>query len=98
MDEGAVRQHAEAHAAANVSGDMSRAATDLTDEARNNIGPVARGLPRPITAGKVTRVEEADDGRYVVIIEYSGTDSAATVESIWVEEGGRPMIAETRLV
>ena len=98
MDERAVRQQAEAHAAANVSGDMSRAAADLTADAMANIGPVARKLPRPITAGKVTRVEQAGDGRYVVIIEYTGPDSSVTVESVWVEQEGRPMIGETRLV
>jgi hypothetical protein len=98
MDEEAVREYAEAHAAANISGDMSRAATDLTDEARANIGPVARKLPRPITAGNVTSVSGDDEGRCVVVIEYSGPRSSATVESVWIEQEGRPMIAETRIV
>jgi hypothetical protein len=98
MDEATVREHAEAHAAANVAGDMARAATDLTPEARANVGAVARRLPRPITSGKVTTVEQAAPGRYVVKIDYEGSDSSAVVESVWVEEGGRPMIAETRIV
>ena len=98
MEAGTVREHAEAHAAANVSGDMARAAADLTDEARANIGPVARQLPRPITAGEVTKVEQADAGRFVVEIRYSGEDKIVTVGSIWVDQGGRPMIAETSII
>ena len=98
MDEAAVRQHAEAHASANASGDLKRAATDLSEEALANIGPVARQLPRPITEGTVTRVETAGEGRYVATILYSGPDASVTVESVWVEQGGRPMIAETRIV
>jgi hypothetical protein len=98
MEEEAVRKHAEAHAAANASGDMARAASDLTDEARASIRPVARQLPRPITSGEVINVKEADAGRFIVEIRYSGTDSSAMVESIWVERDGRPMIAESRIV
>jgi hypothetical protein len=98
MEEEAVRKHAEAHVAANASGDMARAASDLTEEARANIGPVARRLPRPITAGEIVTVKEADAGRFIVEIRYSGPDSSAMVESVWVERDGRPMIAETRIV
>jgi hypothetical protein len=98
MEEATVRQHAEAHAAANVAGDMARAASDLTAEARANIGPVARRLPRPITSGTVTTIEQAAPDRFVVEIDYRGPDSSAVVESVWVEEEGRPMIAETRIV
>jgi hypothetical protein len=93
-----VRQHAEAHAAANASGDMARAAADLTDEARANVGPVMRQLPRPITAGEVTDVREGGAGRYIVEIRYTGADSSATVESVWIEQEGKPMIADTRIV
>ncbi|MEA2510434.1 MAG: hypothetical protein QOG21_2516 [Actinomycetota bacterium] len=98
MEEGTVREHAEAHAVANVEGDMARAASDLTAEARANIGPVVRRLPRPITSGEVTKVEEADPDRFVVEIEYLGTDGSAVVQSVWIEQDGRPMIAETRIV
>jgi hypothetical protein len=98
MEEAAVRQHAEAHAAANVAGDMARAASDLTAEARATVGPVARRLPRPITSGRVTTVEEADPGRFVVQIEYSGADGSVLVESVWVERDGRPMIGGLQIV
>jgi hypothetical protein len=97
MEEETVREHAEAHAAANVAGDMARAASDLTADARANIGPVARRLPRPITSGDITKVEQAGD-KFIVEIVYGGTDSKAVVESVWVEQEGRPMIAETRIV
>jgi nucleoside 2-deoxyribosyltransferase len=98
MEAETVRKHAEAHAAANVSGDMPRAAADLTNEARANVGPVMRQLPRPITSGEVTNLREADAGRIIVEIRYSGADSSTTVESVWIEQEGKPMIAETRIV
>jgi hypothetical protein len=98
MEEAKVREHAEAHAAANVAGDMARAASDLTAEARANIGPVARRLPRPITSGNVTKVEQTSPDRFVAEIHYEGPDSSAVVESVWVEQDGRPKIAETRIV
>ena len=97
MEEDTVRKHAEEHAAANVDGDMARAASYLTADALANVGPVARRLPRPITSGEVTKVEQAGD-RFIVEIVYRGADSEATVESVWVEDGGRPMIAETRIM
>jgi hypothetical protein len=98
MEAETVRHHAQAHAEANASGDMARAAADLTDEARANVGPVMRQLPRPITTGEVTNVREADAGQFIVEIRYSGADSSATVESVWIEQEGKPMIAETRIV
>jgi hypothetical protein len=98
VEEEKVRAHAEAHAAANVAGDMARAASDLTDDARANIGPVARRLPRPITSGRVTKVEQQSADRFLAEIEYSGADGPVMVESVWVEQGGKPMIAETRIV
>ncbi|MDP9226226.1 MAG: hypothetical protein M3P18_20795 [Actinomycetota bacterium] len=98
MDASAVRRHAEAHAAANVEGDMSRAAGDLTSEARANIAPVARRLPRPITAAEVIVVEPEGADRVITQIRYSGPSDDAIVESVWVEIDGRPMIAEARIV
>ncbi len=98
MDARTVRHHAEAHASANVEGDMSRAAGDLTAEARDNIAPVARRLPRPITGAEVTVVEPVGADRFVTQIRYSGPEGDAIVESVWMEVDGRPMIAETRIV
>jgi hypothetical protein len=98
VDEVNVRERAEAHAAANVAGDMALAATDLTEEALATIGPVARRLPRPMTGGEVTRVDRAGDDRFVAEIRYFGADSSAVVESTWIERDGRPMISETRIV
>jgi hypothetical protein len=98
VDEAEVRKRAEAHAAANVAGDLALAATDLTEEARANIGPVARRLPRPITSAEVTRVERAAEDRFVAEISYSGVDSSAIVESVWTDRDGRPMISETRII
>jgi hypothetical protein len=98
MDENSVRERAQAHAAANVAGDMARAAGDLTEEARANIGPVARRLPRPITAGEVIDVVMGSKDRFITEIRYSGEDGSVLVESVWIEKDGRPMISETRVV
>jgi hypothetical protein len=98
VDEADVRTRAEAHAAANVAGDLALAATDLTEEALANIGPVARRLPRPITSAEVTRVEKTTEDRFVSEIRYSGADSSVVVESVWMDREGRPMISETRII
>lgn len=97
MDESAVRQHAEAHANAVQAGDLGRAASDLTDEAKQNAPTVMKALPRPITGTSVESV--SDEGNaFVARILYSGDDSKATVASRWVEQGGRPMIASLEIV
>jgi hypothetical protein len=98
MDEKTVRERAQAHAAANVAGDLARAAGDLTEEARANIAPVARRLPRPLTSGEVINVVRGSKGRFIAEIRYSGDDASVLVESVWIEKDGRPMISETRVV
>ncbi len=97
MDEAAVREHAEAHAHAVQSGDLGRAASDLTDEAKQQAPTVMKALPRPITASAVESVTAEDDA-YVARILYQGDESKATVSSRWVEQSGRPMIAAMEIV
>ena len=97
MDESSVRDHAQAHANAVREGDLGRAASDLTDEAKQNAPTVMKALPRPITATSVESVS-ADGDAYVARILYQGDDSKATVASRWVDESGRPMIASLEIV
>ena len=97
MDESAVRQHAEAHANAVQAGDLGKAASDLTDAAKQQAPTVMKALPRPITGTAVESVD-TDGDAYVARILYSGEDSKATVASRWVEESGRPMIAGLEII
>lgn len=97
MDETSVREHAEAHANAVREGDLGRAASDLTDEAKQQAPTVMKALPRPVTATSVEGVTAQGDA-YVAHILYSGENSKATVASRWVEESGRPMIASLEIV
>lgn len=97
MDESEVREHAEAHANAVQAGDLRRAASDLTDEAKQNAPTVMKALPRPITGTSIESVTEEEDA-YVARILYNGDESKATVASRWVDQGGRPMIASLEIV
>lgn len=97
MDEETVRQHAEAHGQAIVAGDIKKAGSDLNQAAMQQAPNVMKALPRPATHASVESVTEKDDG-YVARILYTGEDSAATVASTWVEEGGRPVISSLEIV
>lgn len=97
MDESSIREHAQAHANAVREGDLGRAASDLTDEAKQNAPTVMKALPRPITSASVEDVSAQGDA-YVARILYEGDDSKATVASRWVEQAGRPMISALEIV
>jgi DNA-binding GntR family transcriptional regulator len=47
MDQQAVREHAQAHCDALLAGDVERAAAELSEELRSNIGPLLAQLPVP---------------------------------------------------
>ena len=97
MDESVVREHAQAHGQAMVDGDTNRAGSDLTKAAMAGVGPVMKAMPSPITSADIQSVEpEGESVR--VTIRYRGTDDQETlVHSVWVDEGGRPKIAELTL-
>ena len=97
MDEGSVREHANQHANAVMSGDMGRAAQDLSDDAKSAAPGVMKGMPRPVTSVEVTKVEK-DGERFVAHIAYRGEDAEHVVASHWEDQGGRPIIAELRTV
>ena len=97
MDENSIREHAQAHANAVREGDLGRAASDLTDEAKQNAPTVMKALPRPITSVSVEDVSPQNDA-YVARILYVGDQSRATVASRWIESAGRPMIASLEIV
>ncbi len=96
MDEASVREHAQAHGQAMVEGDINRAGSDLTKEAMATIGPVMKAMPRPVTNAEIQKVEAAGD-EFIVDIRYTGDDSEVTVRSRWIEESGRPKVAEASI-
>lgn len=97
MDEGVVREHAQAHGQAMVDGDTNRAGSDLTKAALAGVGPVMKALPSPIASADIETVQPEGDG-YKVTIRYRGPqDEETVVHSTWVDEGGRPKISELSL-
>ena len=97
MDEAIVREHAQAHGQAIVDGDNDRAGSDLTKAAMPTVGPVMKAMPNPVETAEVQSVVSEGDS-YVVTIHYRGAQEAElTVRSVWVDEGGRPKIAELQL-
>jgi hypothetical protein len=96
MDEGSVREHATQHANAVMSGDMGRAAQDLTDPAKAAAPGVMKDMPRPITSVEITKVEREGE-RYTAHIAYRGEDAEHVVASHWEEQDGRPMIVDLRV-
>jgi hypothetical protein len=97
MDEGVVREHAQAHAQAVMDGDNNRAGSDLAQSAMAGVGPVMKAMPNPITSVDIASVQ-AEGEAVQVTIRYRGAEDAETVvHSRWVDEGGRPKIAELKL-
>ena len=97
MDETTVREHAEAHGKAVIDGDLGRAASDLTDEAKQQAPAVMKQLPSPAKSVSVESLSTEGD-RVVAVLQYAGDDHSATVESRWIDQNGRPMIENLRVV
>ncbi len=97
MDEGTVREHAEAHGAALVAGDLRTAGSDLTPEMQALAPKVMAQFPKKVTAAEVVSVEVTGD-ESVVQARYSGDDAEVTVESRWAERDGRPKIVDMKVV
>lgn len=97
MDQGAVRERADMHANAVMSGDMAVAARDLTEEGKSAAPVVMKGMPRPVTGVEIIKVESEGD-QVVAHIAYRGDDAEHVVASIWEERDGRPMIIDLRVV
>lgn len=97
MDEALVRQHAEAHGAATVAGDMKTAGADLTPEGMSKAGAVMSKMPKELTGSSIESVSVEGDVA-TVRIRYSGTDGEVQVDSDWAERDGRPKIIDLRVV
>jgi hypothetical protein len=97
MEEETVRRHAEAHAQATVAGDLKAAGSDLTRDALPAAGEVMKQMPRSLTSSAIDSIR-SEGNEYVVLIRYSGEDSAAVVESRWAEHEGSPKIVDLKVV
>lgn len=97
VDEGSVREHANQHANAVMSGDMGTAARDLTNEGKAAAPRVMQDMPRPVTGVEVTKIEQ-DGDLYIAHISYRGEDAEHVVASHWEDRDGRPMIVDLRVV
>ena len=97
MDEGSVREHADKHANAVMSGDMATAAQDLTDSGKAAAPAVMKGMPRPVTSVEVTKLEQSGE-TIVAHIAYRGEEAEHIVASHWEDHDGRPMIVDLQVV
>ena len=97
MDENSVRQQAEIHAKATVSGDLRTAGSDLTKEAMAQAPEVMKGMPATLESCEVTSVETAGD-EVVAQIRYSGGGEESIVESRWAERDGAPKIVNLKVL
>ena len=93
MDPQAVRERAEAFCAALVTGDMDRAAEELSRELRSNLGPLVAILPLPLTEATVESVEVGGSG-YVAVLALIGDSGAIRLQTRWKDRDGRPTIVE----
>jgi hypothetical protein len=93
MDEGDVRERAEAVCAALVAGDIERAAADFSPELRRNLGEVVALLPLPSHEGSVETVAHGGTG-YVVAIRLVGETEEVMIQTRWKERDGHPTLVE----
>ena len=97
MDETAVREYAEAHAQAMEEGDLRRAASDLSEEVKQQVGDVMAAIPNPVTKAELVSVEGTGD-EAVARIRFAGEGRVTTVDSRWADVGGRPRIVGLAVV
>lgn len=97
MEENQVRASADAHAQAIVAGDIGSAVRDLTDRARAQGSDVMKAMPSPLTGAEITGVDSSDEG-FLVRIRYAGETDELVVQSRWIEQDGRPMADDLKVV
>lgn len=93
MDQQLVREHAEAHCAALLVGDLDLAAADLSAELRANLGALIALMPLPLTAADVHSVDATGSG-FMVVLRLVGESEETMLETRWKERDGRPTIVE----
>ena len=93
MEEQAVREHAQAYSEALLAGDVERAAQELSNELRSNLGQLVAMLPMPLTQATVESVDRTGSG-FRAVLQLVGEATETRLETRWKERDGRPAIVE----
>ncbi len=93
MDEQSVRDHAEAHCAALLAGDVELAAQELSNELRANLGQLVAMLPMPLMTATVESLERTASG-FRVVLHLVGESTETRLETRWKDRDDRPVIVE----
>lgn len=91
MNDMTVRESANVVVTAFLSGDLTSAFNNFTDEAKEQFEPYIPSLPSPVEAGQVTSVLP-DGPSFVARLDISGGGRELSLETTWEEREGRPMI------
>jgi hypothetical protein len=97
MDEQAVREHAQATCDALLAGDIGKAADEMSNEVRSNMGPIVAMLPMPMTEASIESIESTPTG-YKAIFHLVGEGDTLRLETRWKDRDGRPTIVEASRV
>jgi hypothetical protein len=93
MDVQVVREHAEAHCASLLAGEIDKAVEDFSAELHSNLGTIIAMLPLPLSEATVESVELG--GKSVVaVLRLVGESQTVLLETRWKERDGRPTIVE----
>ena len=93
MDEGAVRQRAQAMCDAIVAGDVDRAIEDFSPELRRNLGEVIGLLPLPSSEAAIESVTQGGSS-YVVVLRLTGESEEVQLQTRWKDRDGEPTVVE----
>ena len=97
MDEQAVREHAQATCEALLTGDIGKAAEQMSNEVRSNMGPIVSMLPMPMSEASIESVESTPTG-YKIVLHLVGEGNELRLETRWKDREGRPTIVEASRV
>ena len=93
MDEQTIRERAGAFCDALMAGDMDRAAGDLSDPLRANLGQLVAMLPMPLITAGVESIDRAGAG-VVAVLLLIGESSETRLETRWKERDEGLVIVE----
>lgn len=93
MNEGDIREHAQAMCDALVAGDVELAVADLSEELRRNLGEVLALLPLPASDATVESVERGASS-YNVMLRIVGAAEEVELQTRWKERDGEPVVVE----
>jgi hypothetical protein len=93
IDEGTVRERAQALCDALLTGDVEKATEDVSDELRRNLGEVVALLPLPANEAVIDSVERGASA-FVVVLRVAGETDETMIQTRWKDRDGKPTIVE----